>query len=127
MKWIQESEDLPRELSDAGVIKKQFSSEKFLQGTINTSHEYDTSKENWGEYRINLSKYKIGENTVYFGGIKLGVADAICSVPSLPKDVDSVKISNLSQMPNAPRDYQRPLELQRVGTLNEFLQTQPLP
>lgn len=126
MKWIEEAEELPQELIDAGVVSKQFSSEKFLQGTINSTHEYDTTQDNWGQYTVNLSKYQIGENTVYFGGIKLGIADAICSVPSLPRDVDSVKISNFSQMPEPPRNYQRPLELVRVETLNEFLRTQPL-
>lgn len=124
-----EVQQMPDMLARFGVVSKAVQSKPKEEDKVNpywaSSHEYDTSVENWGKHEILVTEFKQSGLTHHFGVISLGMADAICRVPALPAATDSLEICRRTLNDDVTEQYQRPLEFERIGNIETFLASSP--
>jgi DGQHR domain-containing protein len=123
--WPSQEKILPIILHRFGIEKKiqqknQTDDEKKVPFWA-SAHRYDTSSKDWGETSIPLMKFEQSGKTHYFGVIQLGVADAICRVPSLAATTDTLEIARRTICNETTEQYQRPIQFPRIDNLNKFL------
>lgn len=90
-----------------------------------STHKYDSTNESWGKIKIPLKEFQQSGLSHYFGVIELGIADAICRVPALPKSANSLEICKRTINNDVTDQYQRPIDFDRVANLNDFLRSNP--
>lgn len=127
--WPDQKKPLPNILHRLGIEKKiqqknQTEEERNVPFWA-SSHRYDTSSNDWGETSIPLMKFEQSGKTHYFGVIQLGVADAICRVPSLAATTDTLEIARRTICNETTDQYQRPIQFPRIDNLNKFLMGMP--
>ena len=120
---------LPDLLTDFGIVTKirqlnKLEEEKEVPYWA-SSHMYDPSAQKWGETSIRLQEFKQSGNTHYFGVIELGMADALCRVPSLPESTDTLEIARRTIENEITEQYQRPIEFDRIDNISDFLKGSP--
>ena len=73
-----EEQHIPEILARFGVVSKAVQSKPKEEDKVNpywaSSHEYDTSVENWGKHEILVTEFKQSGLTHHFGVISLGMA-----------------------------------------------------
>ena len=115
-------------MKEFGIVAKYLqkpSDDDKKQPYWSSAHKYDSDVVNWGMTKIQLTKFEQSGLTHYFGVIELGLADAICRVPALPKSADSLEICRRTIDNEVTDQYQRPIDFDRVSNLNDFLQSNP--
>ena len=113
-------------MKEFGIVAKYLqkpSDDDKKQPYWSSAHKYDSDVVNWGMTKIQLTKFEQSGLTHYFGIIELGLADAICRVPALPKSADSLEICRRTIDNKVTDQYQRPIDFDRVSNLNDFLQS----
>ena len=83
-----------------------------------STHEYDLDNPDWGKLEVRVTSFVQSGVTHYFGVIPLGIADAICKVPALPKSADSLEICRRTLNNHVTDQYQRPLDFDRLDNIN---------
>ena len=127
----EETQQVPEQLREFGIVSKAVQSkpnegsEEMEKPYWASSHEYDTTIENWGRHEIHVTKFEQSGYTHHFGVISLGIADAICRVPALPAATDSLEICKRTLKGDVTDQYQRPLEFERIENIEKFLTTSP--
>ena len=132
LKHICKEEDdpaMPKVLAEFGIVSKAIQSTPKEADMDKpywaSSHEYDPTINDWGTCEIELNEFKQSGYTHHFGVISLGIADAICRVPSLAASTDTLEICRRTIHDDVTAQYQRPLEFERIDILETFLSTEP--
>ena len=120
---------LPNLLTDFGIVKKiqqkvQLEDEKLVPYWA-SCHKYDSSIPDWGETSIPLMQFTQSGKKHYFGVIELGMADAMCRVPSLAESTDTMEIARRTINNETTEQYQRPIQFNRIDNLETFLKKSP--
>ena len=90
-----------------------------------SSHKYDPSISNWGEISIPLQRFEQSGKNHFFGVIELGMADALCRVPSLAASTDTIEIARRTLKNETTESYQRPIKFDRIDNISNFLKESP--